>query len=290
MVNKRNGKFPLITPAIAVLAVLYTKSKALLLVGVKGLSLLKLSWLITKFWSLWLSLGLYIAAFGWSFAWMLVIVLILHESGHYIWARAYKLNPGLPAFVPFLGAFVAMKKLPKDEASHAWVAFAGPLIGGVTSALIYGLGANLDNTWMMATGNLGFILNLFQLIPARPLDGGYVVSAISKKLMIPGACLIFAFAIFRQSLFLFIIGVIAVMDVLSALSGRNQLEMRGHSSPTMTVGELITEIETMSTKEAIQQAAPGQRWQIGIAYITLVALLGQLYAITSAQLPGSLQR
>lgn len=290
MANKRNNKLSFITPAVALLAVLYAKSKTLLLAGLKGLSFLKLGWLVTKFWSLWLSLGLYIAAFGWSFAWMLIIVLFLHEGGHYVWARAYKLNPGLPAFVPFLGAFVAMKKLPKDEASHAWVAFAGPLIGGVTSALIYAVGAYIDNTWMMATGNLGFILNLFQLIPARPLDGGFVISAISKKLMIPGACLLLLFAVFRQSLFLFVIGLIAVLEVSSALTGRNQLELRGHSSPTMTVGELIEEIETTSTKDVIHQATPGQRWQIGIAYISLVALLGQLYAMTSAQLPTALHR
>jgi Zn-dependent protease len=289
MASKRNNKFSFLTPVIAFAAVLSSKLKVFLLACTKGLAYVKLSWLVTKFWSLWLSLGLYIAVFGWSFAWMLIIVLLLHEGGHWIWMRAYKLDPGLPAFVPFLGAFVAMKKLPKDEAAHAWVAFAGPLIGGVTSALIYGLGVSQDNVFLMGTGNLGFILNLLQLIPAKPLDGGFIITAISKKLIIPGICALLLFAAYRQSLFLFVIGLVSAMEVLGTLTGRNQLEQRARSSSKGTVGELIAEIEEISTKDNVRQANPAQRWQIGLAYLSLVALLGQLYSVSSAQLPGSLQ-
>ncbi len=288
MGNKKKSKLSFLTPLLVAGALLSTKLKSVLLLGSKWLSFAKLGWLVTKSWTLWLSLTLYAATFGWSLAWMLVLVLFLHEGGHWIWMRAYGLNPGLPTFIPFLGAFVAMKKLPKDEASHAWVAFAGPLIGGVTSALLYWIGVIINNTWLMTTGHLGSILNLLQLIPAKPLDGGFVISAVSTRLLIPGVIFLVIFSIYRQSIFLFVIAIFSIFTLLESFTGKAQLELQANASSASTVGALVSEIEKISATEIMRSATTTQRWIIGIAYLVLAASLGQLYAISSDQLPSLL--
>jgi len=286
-VKKKQSKLlTFIAPVGIFLLMVGSKMKALLLVASKWLTFAKLGWLSAKCMSLWLSLTLYGVVFGWSFAWMLIIVLLCHEGGHWIWMQAYRLNPGWPTFIPFLGAFVAMKKLPKDEASHAWVAMAGPLIGGVTSGIFFWAGAITDNNWLMATGNLGFILNLIQLIPARPLDGGFVITAISKKILIPGILFLVLFAVYRQSVLLFFIGIISIFELLDTITGSRQMELRASTSEAKTLGELIREIEKLPNSEVMKPASMDQRWLIGISYIVLAASLGQLYTVSSSLLPN----
>ncbi len=221
-------------------------------------ALLKFGWLAKSFLSMFISVGFYAMFFGWPYAVAIVLLLFIHEGGHWIWMKAMGLNPQAPMFIPFVGAFTAMTNLPPDAASRAWVAFAGPLIGGVFSAALYWTGGQTGNGWMMAAGSVGFLLNLIQLIPAKPLDGGFVVHAISKWLLLPGSLLLFAVAWKFHSVLLLIIGGISMLAVVKQLFGKG---------------------DTAESSGEVPATIP-QRVVISIAYLALTGMLGYLYVLS----------
>src|SRR5919106_1433235 len=107
-----------------------------------------------KFFGIFIAVGGYALIWGWRFAVGFVLLILVHELGHFVEAKRQGLNPSLPVFIPFLGAYVAMKNAPFDPWRNLLVSAAGPFAGG----LAY----------------VGFLLNLFNLIPFRPLDGGFI--------------------------------------------------------------------------------------------------------------------
>jgi Zn-dependent protease len=126
-------------------------------------------------WTLILTLTLYAAAFGWRFGLLLVLLILAHELGHYAAFRAYGLPVRLPVFVPFLGAFTA-GAVPQDPEHAAYIALAGPLVGLGLSAACYAVGASHQRFWLAAAAT-GAFLNLFNMIPVPPFDGGRVVAS-----------------------------------------------------------------------------------------------------------------
>lgn len=179
---------------LGLLGVLALKGKVYIFAALKGLSFLKLGWLFKSALMLFASLALYWALWGPIFAVIVVVMILIHELGHYVWMKVNGLNPQPIMFIPGLGAYVAMEKMPADQATDAWVALAGPLVGGVASAAFYYYGVTSHNLFFVAAGSVGLFLNLLQLIPAKPLDGGFVINAINKWLLIPGVGLAFAYA------------------------------------------------------------------------------------------------
>lgn len=55
--------------------------------------------------SMIVSILAYAWVFGWPFAVGFVVLLFLHEMGHYIAARQRGLDVGAPTFIPFVGAY-----------------------------------------------------------------------------------------------------------------------------------------------------------------------------------------
>lgn len=231
--------------------------------------LLKLGWLSKGFLTMFLSLGLYTMAFGWPYAAAIVLLLFIHESGHWIFMKALGLEPKAPIFIPFLGAFAAMTKLPEDAMTRAWVGFAGPLVGAVGSAVMYWGGMHWQNGWLLAAASTGFLLNLIQLIPAKPLDGGFVVQAISKWLLLPGAVVLIWFAYELKSVLFMLIGIIAGIAVVRQLFGKKSAIDVEHEPTPATFGQKII---------------------IGIAYLSLTGMLGYLYMVSGNRVGELLQR
>ncbi|MEO5575401.1 MAG: site-2 protease family protein, partial [Gaiellaceae bacterium] len=83
-------------------------------------------------------------------------------------------NPKLPVFIPFLGAYVAMKNAPFDPWRNLLVSAAGPALGGLASVALWVIGEANDSRLLVALAYSGFFLNLFNLIPVRPFDGGFI--------------------------------------------------------------------------------------------------------------------
>jgi len=159
----------LLAPAAALL-VLLGKAKGLLL-------LLAHAPLLGFVATLGLSFWFYVVAFGWRFALILTIVLVAHEFGHYAAFRGYGLPARLPNFIPFVGAFT-LGAVPDDLEHDAYISLAGPLTGlGLAAACATISTLTADPLWV-AVAYFSAMLNLFNLIPFVPFDGGRIVRGI----------------------------------------------------------------------------------------------------------------
>jgi Zn-dependent protease len=126
------------------------------------------------------SVGVYALLFGWQFGVGLVALLFVHEMGHVLVIRAKGLPASLPVFIPLLGAAVFMRRMPLSVKDEAEIAIAGPLAGSAGAAVCYALYNQTGLNLWLALAYFGFFLNLFNLVPVSPLDGGRVAGAISR--------------------------------------------------------------------------------------------------------------
>jgi len=164
-----------------------------------------------------------IAVYGWMFGWVygagFVALLLIHEMGHYLAARRRGLDVGLPTFIPFVGAWIQLKQLPHDAETEAYVGIAGPLIGSLGALGCFYLARESHSTLLLALAYSGFFLNLFNLIPLSPFDGGRVTAAISPRLWLVGAPLLVALFFYYPSPLLILMAVLALPNVLKAWRG-----------------------------------------------------------------------
>jgi Zn-dependent protease len=136
------------------------------------IALAKYSFVLLKFGSIFIAVGAYALFFGWPFAVGIVLLLLLHELGHYIEAKREGLNPRLPVFIPFLGAYVQYTR--GNPWQTARIAIAGPILGGIASLACYLIGRAESSDLLLALAYFGFFINLINLIPVGILDGGAV--------------------------------------------------------------------------------------------------------------------
>jgi Zn-dependent protease len=137
-----------------------------------AIALAKWSFILIKFGSIFIAVGGYALIFGWKFAVGLVLLILLHEMGHFLEAKREGLNPRLPVFVPFLGAYVRYTR--GNPWQTARVALAGPMLGAVAALGCYLVGRADDSALLVALAYFGFFLNLINLIPVGILDGGAI--------------------------------------------------------------------------------------------------------------------
>lgn len=171
-------------------------------------------------WTFLLSLWIYVVIFGWRLAIVVMLILLAHELGHYFAFRAYGLPARLPAFVPLLGAFTA-GAAPPDLEQDAYIALAGPLVGLGLAAVCYAIGEVTNDRFWFACADLSAFLNLFNMIPMPPFDGGRIIGALWPPLWFVGFALFAAFAYVMHVpvLFVAIIGVLGLPAMISALRG-----------------------------------------------------------------------
>ena len=141
------------------------------------------------------SVGAYALIWGWRFGLGFVLLLLVHELGHVIQLRREGIKAGPPMFIPFLGALVAMKELPKDAVAEARVGLAGPVLGSLGALVPLGLYALTGDELFKALAFVGFLLNLFNLLPVLPLDGGRAMAALSPWMWFVGYGLLVALTI-----------------------------------------------------------------------------------------------
>ena len=163
-----------------------------------------------------LSLGIYAMIWGWPYAAGVVVLLFVHEMGHFIAERQCGLNVGAPTFIPFLGAWIELKDQPLDVRTEAYIAFAGPLVGTVGAVAFYLWGRWTDNSLLLAISYAGLFLNLFNLIPISPFDGGRITAILSPRVWLLGAPLMLALMLYRPSPILFIVAILAFPQLLKA--------------------------------------------------------------------------
>lgn len=180
------------------------------------LSVLKLGKVGVTGLSMMVSLVLYAAIWGWAFAAGFIALLFAHEMGHVWAARQRGLPVSAPAFIPFLGALITMKEAPPDVETEAHVAYGGPLIGTMATFLVYFWARMTDDTLLLAVSYSGFFLNLFNLLPVSPLDGGRITAVMGPRVWLFGAPLLLALLAYQPSATLVLILVLAVPQLLQA--------------------------------------------------------------------------
>ncbi|HEY7358179.1 MAG TPA: site-2 protease family protein [Ktedonobacterales bacterium] len=175
--------------------------------------------------SIVISLAIYAAAFGWQFGVGIIFLLFLHEMGHVLVLKSKGVPASAPIFIPLMGAFVAMKGMPRNAKDEAEIAIAGPILGTVAALLCFMpffLGSR-SGLWP-ALAYFGFFINLFNLIPITPLDGGRIVGAISRKAWVIGLVLLVGLLFLRFNLFLLLIVLLSAFTVYHQFRNATQLQ------------------------------------------------------------------
>jgi Zn-dependent protease len=138
-----------------------------------------------KFFAFFVSFAAYSLWFhSWRFGLGLVLMILVHELGHFFEARRQGLPVTLPTFIPFFGAFVTHR-----QASSPWrgalIALAGPFVGGLGAAAVWAVGSVQNTIWLVVLANIGFLLNAFNLLPIGFLDGGQTIRAAREAWRMP---------------------------------------------------------------------------------------------------------
>jgi Zn-dependent protease len=216
-IHPGSGRTPLRKRAgglLAPLAALAVKAKALLLL-VGNFKLL------LTFGSMVVSIVAYGWLFGFTFAIGFVLLLLVHEMGHVIQLRREGIKASAPIFIPFLGAMIASKSLGKDAAAEARVGLAGPILGSLATLVPLGIWLAGGSEFWRALAYLGFFLNLFNLMPVVPLDGGRAMAALSPAVWIAGLAGLIALAIIYPSPILVLIIVFGGLESYRRWKTRN---------------------------------------------------------------------
>ncbi|MDX6681455.1 MAG: hypothetical protein QOG94_1494 [Solirubrobacteraceae bacterium] len=163
--------------AIGLLALKFGKAALILLKGAK---------IFTTAGSMLVSVVAYSFIWGWKFAFGFVALLLVHEMGHVIQLRREGIPASAPMFIPFMGAVVMAKSLGNDATAEARVGLAGPVLGTAGALALIPIAINTGDDFWYALAFTGLFLNLFNLLPVVPLDGGRAMAALSPKMWFVG--------------------------------------------------------------------------------------------------------
>lgn len=163
-----------------------------------------------------LSVAAYAFVFGWRYAAGFVLLLLIHELGHYVAARQRGLEVGAPVFIPFVGAWIQLKDMPHDADTEAYVGLGGPLAGTVAALACYFAARSNGSDLLLALSYAGFFINLFNLIPLSPFDGGRITAVLSPRIWLVGVPVLVALFFWRPSPILILVAVLAFPNVVRA--------------------------------------------------------------------------
>ena len=214
--------------ALAAMGAVAAKAKSLLLVLPK----LKL---LTTSGSALVSIAAYALIWGLPFAAGFVVLLFLHELGHVIQLRREGIKASAPMFIPFLGAVIAAKSMGRDAAAEARVGLAGPVLGSLASLAPLVVWLATGNDFWRALAYIGFFLNLFNLLPVLPLDGGRAMAALTPWMWFVGFAALVALAFFFPNPILLLVVVFGGLESWRRWKLRHTPEGRAfHAIPGRT--------------------------------------------------------
>ena len=211
-----------------------------------GVVLLKFKFLFSMF----VSAAVYVWIGGWWFGIGLVLLLFVHEMGHVLEAKRQGLPVSAPLFIPFMGALITLKQMPHNAWREAKLAIAGPLLGSAAALAIYGAGVAYHSNSLKALAFLGFFINLFNLLPVVPLDGGRVTAALHPALWLVGFLALLGIVIWKPNPILIIILLFSASELWRRWKMRRHPEMQEY-----------------------YRVEPRQRLIIGVLYFGLAILL-----------------
>jgi Zn-dependent protease len=198
------------------------------------------------------SLAAYALLWGWSFAAGFIALLFVHEMGHVIALRREGLKASAPMFIPFMGAVIAARSLGRNALAEARVGLAGPILGSIgAAACVLVWHATGSDLWR-ALAFTGFFLNLFNLLPVVPLDGGRAMAAMAPWMWFAGLLAMVPLAI------LFPNPIILLILVFAGIETYKRWKLRRSGS---------------AEQESYYRVRPLDRALVAGVYLSLIALL-----------------
>jgi Zn-dependent protease len=173
-----------------------------------------------------LSAGVAIAIYAWIYQWEfaigVVVMVLFHEFGH-VWAARRKGIPvTAPFFIPFLGALIMLKRNPRDAVTEAYIAIGGPILGSAAAFVCFCLAWVTGHPLFYAIAYIGFVLNLINLLPIHPLDGGRIANTVTRWMWVAGLLSGIVIVIYIKSIILFIVWVLFSIDLFLRFMWRSQ--------------------------------------------------------------------
>ncbi len=208
--------------------------------------------LFTTTGSMLVSVAAYSFVFGWTFAVGFVVLLLVHEMGHVIALRREGIRASAPMFIPFMGAVISARSLGDNAAAEARVGLAGPILGSVGAAACIFIWHATGNDMWRALAFTGFFLNLFNLLPVVPLDGGRAMAAMAPWMWFVGLAAMVPLALVFPNPVIFLILLFALYET----NKRWKLRRAGGQA-----------------QQAYYRVRPVDRVLVAAVYIALIALL-----------------
>jgi len=196
------------------------------------------------------SVAAYAWIWGWKFAVGFVLLMLVHEMGHVLELRRQGVPASAPLFIPFMGAVVGMKQMPHDAWREAQVALAGPILGSIGALVVWGIGEWTGSDLLIALAFTGFFLNLFNLLPVVPLDGGRAMAAVHPAIWGIGLAALVGLAFWHPNPILILVLVLGGLELWRRWQARKTPE-----------------------SAAYYRVKPWQRLAVGGTYIALAAFL-----------------
>lgn len=219
----KKGMFALAAFVIALL----TKGKFIIIFLLSKLKFLfvflKLGKFATTAVSMVATIWVYAVFYGAKFALGFVALIFVHEMGHYLTAKRVGLAVSGPVFIPFVGALIGMKETPKDAMMEAQVGYGGPLFGSLAAVFCLFFFWLTGYELALVLAYTGFLLNIFNLLPVHPLDGGRIVSAVSPYLWLVGIPVLIYLMIQSFNPILLLIVVLGLIQVYNLWKKRHEL-------------------------------------------------------------------
>jgi Zn-dependent protease len=247
-----------IAPLGAALIALLAKLKALLLI----LGQVKL---LATAGTMLVSVVAYATIWGFSFAVGFVILLLVHELGHVIALRREGIKASAPMFIPFMGAVITARSLGDDALAEARTGLAGPILGSLGAAVCLVIWQITGHDYWRALAFTGFFLNLFNLLPVVPLDGGRAMAAMAPWMWFVGFAAMIVLAVIWPNPIILIIVVFAAFE-----TWRRWKQRRAGGA----------------AQEAYYRVSPRNRALVAITYLALIALL--VIGMNATHLPRTL--
>ena len=230
--GRGTGPLKRVAGALAAVGAVLVKFGAKLKLLLVALPKLKL---FTTSASMLVSIVAYQLIFGWPFAVGFVLLLLLHELGHVIQLRREGIEASAPMFIPFLGAVVAAKSLGRDAAAEARVGLAGPVLGSAATLIPLAIWLATGEDFWRALAYIGFFLNLFNLLPVLPLDGGRAMAALSPWVWFAGFAGLLVLTVFFPNPILLLVILFGGLESWRRWKARKTPEGRAfHAIPART--------------------------------------------------------
>ena len=256
-----------IAPVGAALIAVLAKFKAILLL------LPKIKYLASAA-TMVVSIVAYTTIWGFPFAVGFVVLLLVHEMGHVIALRREGIRASLPMFIPFLGALISARSLGDNALAEARVGLAGPVLGSIGAGVCLIVWAITGHDFWRALGYTGLFLNLFNLLPVVPLDGGRAMAAMTPWMWFVGFAGLVALAIFFPNPVMFLIALLAAFETYKRWQHR-----RAGRAPFGAAGGTASSADYYAV-------SPRARLSVAVVYIGLIALL--VVGMDASHLPRTL--